>query len=284
MEFAAKDSAEHLDGKKEVVAWFDPARVIDRQSTGRHHAMYMRVKFEFLTPTVQHAEEADFRTEMLGIARDFQKGFRTGAKQEIVDDLLVLQDQRSQMTRKREDHMDVARREKFLATRCEPAIASSCLTLWAVPISARVVGDGAMSAASAFIEMPAERGGTTPRDSLEHYDKTPATAELIVWDRTYKVQPDADIVINATSIGLYPHVDGRLDIDIQSLRHGMVVADVVPSPPRTNLITDAEARGCKIVDGLGMLVNQGVISLKYWTGIDVNATIMRRKLEDIYGV
>lgn len=115
-------------------------------------------------------------------------------------------------------------------------------------------------------------------------DKTPATAELIVWDRTYKVQPDADIVINATSIGLYPHVDGRLDIDIQSLRHGMVVADVVPSPPRTNLITDAEARGCTIVDGLGMLVNQGVISLKYWTGIDVNATIMRRKLEDIYGV
>ena len=129
VELAAKDSAEHLDGKKEVVAWFDPAGVIGRQPTGRHHAMYMRVKFEFLSPAVQHAEEADFRTEMLGIARDFQKGFRTGAKQEIVDDLLVLQDQRSQMTRKREDNVDVVRREKFLATRCEPAIASSCLTL-----------------------------------------------------------------------------------------------------------------------------------------------------------
>jgi hypothetical protein len=131
------NSAKHLDGKKEIVAWFDPAGVIGRQPTGRHHAMYMRVKFEFLSPAVQHAEEADFRTEMLGIARDFQKGFRTGAKQEIVDDLLVLQDQRSQMTRKREDNVDVARREKFLATRCEPAIASSCLTLRAVPISAR---------------------------------------------------------------------------------------------------------------------------------------------------
>ena len=115
-------------------------------------------------------------------------------------------------------------------------------------------------------------------------DKTPATAELIVWDRTYEVQPDADLVINATSIGLYPHVDARLDIDVKSLRPGMVVADVVPSPPRTNLIKDAEACGCTIVDGLGMLVNQGVISIKYWTGIDVDATIMRRKLEDIYGV
>src|ERR1700746_793527 len=77
------------------------------------------------------------------------------------------------MTRKREDHMDVARREKLLLTRWEPAIASSCLTLRAVPISARVVGDGAMSAASAFIEMPAERGGTTPRNSQEHFDVLP---------------------------------------------------------------------------------------------------------------
>ena len=115
-------------------------------------------------------------------------------------------------------------------------------------------------------------------------ERTPATAELVVWDRTYQVQPDADIVINATSIGLYPHIDGRLDIDLESLKPGMVVADVVPSPPRTNLIRDAEARGCTIVDGLGMLVNQGVISIKYWTGIDVDATVMRRKLEDIYGV
>jgi hypothetical protein len=74
---------------------------------------------------------------MLGIARDFQKSFRTSAKQEVVDDLLVLQNQRSQMTRKREDYMDVGRWEKLLATRCEPAIASACLTLRTVPISTR---------------------------------------------------------------------------------------------------------------------------------------------------
>jgi shikimate dehydrogenase len=114
-------------------------------------------------------------------------------------------------------------------------------------------------------------------------DKTPSKAELIVWESKYKVQPDADIVINATSIGLYPDVDGRLDVEIESLKPAMVVADVIPNPPRTHFIKDAEARGCTIVDGLGMLVNQGVISIKYWTGIDADATIMRRKLEDIYG-
>jgi hypothetical protein len=135
--------------------------------------MDMRVKFEFLTPAVQHAEEADFRAEMLGIACDFQKGFRAGAKQEVVEELLVLQHQRSQVTRKREDHMDVARRKKFPATLFQPTFPSTCLTLRAVPISARVVGDGAMSAASAFIEMPAERGGTTPGNSQEHFDVLP---------------------------------------------------------------------------------------------------------------
>jgi len=52
--------------------------------------MDMRVKAQFLVPGVENAEEADLRAEVPGIAGDFQKGFRTGAKQEIVDDLLVL--------------------------------------------------------------------------------------------------------------------------------------------------------------------------------------------------
>jgi hypothetical protein len=136
--------------------------------------MDMWMDREFLTPRMQNAEEADFCTEVLGIAGHFEESFCTGAKQEIVEDLLVLQDQGGQMTRKREDHMDVARWEKLLLTCCEPAIASSCLTLRAVPISTGVVGDGTMSAASALIEMSAERGGATPRNRQEHFDVLPA--------------------------------------------------------------------------------------------------------------
>src|SRR5260370_15211178 len=111
---------------------------------------------------------------MLGIARDFEKGFGAGAKQEIVDDLLVLQDQRGQMTRKGEDHMHVRSRKKFPATLFQPAVTSPCLTLWTVPIAARVVGDGTMSAPRAFIEMAAERGGTTPRHGQQYFDVLPA--------------------------------------------------------------------------------------------------------------
>jgi len=174
VELAAKDATEHLDGKKEIVAWFDPAGVIDRQAAGGHHAMYMRVKFEFLTPGMQHAEEANFCAKMFRIAGDFEECFCTGSEQEIVDDFLVLQDQRRQMTRKREDNMDVLRRKKFPATLFQPTFASSCLTLRAVAISTGIERDGAMSAASAFIEMSAERGGATPRNRQEHFDVLPA--------------------------------------------------------------------------------------------------------------
>jgi len=113
--------------------------------------------------------------------------------------------------------------------------------------------------------------------------KTKTRAELVVWESQYRVPDGTDIVVNATSIGLYPDLDARLDLDVESLRPGMVVADVIANPPRTRLMRDAEARGCKAVDGLGMLVNQGVIGVKYWTGVDVDPSVMRQELTRIFG-
>ncbi|NNM29748.1 MAG: shikimate dehydrogenase, partial [Akkermansiaceae bacterium] len=113
--------------------------------------------------------------------------------------------------------------------------------------------------------------------------QTPADAELVLLDGEYAVPEDADIVVNATSIGLFPDVDARVPVDPGSLRAGVVVADVIPNPPRTRFIEEAEARGCKVLDGLGMLVNQGVIGIKYWTGLDVDPSVMRAKLEEIFG-
>jgi shikimate dehydrogenase len=114
-------------------------------------------------------------------------------------------------------------------------------------------------------------------------ERTPARAELVAWDGAYTVPAGTDIVVNATSIGLFPDVDAQLDLDLDSLRPGMVVADVIPNPPRTRLIRDAEARGCTVLDGLGMLVNQGVIGIKHWTGIDPDRAVMRAKLEELFG-
>jgi shikimate dehydrogenase len=112
--------------------------------------------------------------------------------------------------------------------------------------------------------------------------KTRIAAELVGTTKAYRLPDEADILVNATSIGLYPDVEGRINLDTASLRPGLVVADVITNPPRSPLIRDAEARGCVTLDGLGMVVNQGVIGIKYWTGVDVDAGVMRRTLEDLF--
>ncbi len=109
-------------------------------------------------------------------------------------------------------------------------------------------------------------------------ENTPASAQHVGWQDTYRIPEDADIVVNATSIGLYPDVDATLDVDLATLRPEVVVADGIHNPPRTRLLQAAQARGCRTVDGLGMLVNQGVIGVEYWTGLSPDPQVMRDAL------
>jgi shikimate dehydrogenase len=109
--------------------------------------------------------------------------------------------------------------------------------------------------------------------------RTPAAGSFVAWDGDFSVPDGTDIVVNATSIGLFPDVDARVPLGLDSLRPGLVVADVIGNPPRTRLIRDAEQRGCTVLDGLGMLVNQGVIAIRHWTGIDPDPAVMRAALE-----
>jgi shikimate dehydrogenase len=110
--------------------------------------------------------------------------------------------------------------------------------------------------------------------------KTNASAIYVAWDTIYSIPEDTDIVINVTSIGLFPNVDEQLNINFDTLKPEMVVADGIPNPPQTHLIKEAKRRGCRTVDGLEMLVNQGVIGIKYWTGVDVDARVMHKALKE----
>ncbi|MEE2808677.1 MAG: shikimate dehydrogenase [Verrucomicrobiota bacterium] len=108
-------------------------------------------------------------------------------------------------------------------------------------------------------------------------------AEFVHWEESYQIPTTAEVIINATSIGLFPDVNARLNIDTETLKPEMVVADVIPNPPKTQLVKDATERGCQVIDGLEMLVAQGVIGIEYWTGKIPDSTIMRKGLEDVFG-
>jgi shikimate dehydrogenase len=109
-----------------------------------------------------------------------------------------------------------------------------------------------------------------------------AKVEYAPWTPGYRCPEGTEVLANATSIGLYPD-PGRPDIDYGAIHGGMLVCDVIPNPPRSVFLKEAEARGARTLDGLGMLVNQGVIGFKLWTGLEAPAAEMRRALAHEFG-
>lgn len=114
-------------------------------------------------------------------------------------------------------------------------------------------------------------------DILNNIDDV--TATLNVLDGDYEVDEDVNVVINATCIGL-GDAEARVPLDVETLSSQMVVADVVFNPPMTRLLRDAQQRECRVLDGLGMLVNQAVIGFNIWTDVDPRPEVMREALEE----
>ncbi len=114
-------------------------------------------------------------------------------------------------------------------------------------------------------------------------DATGVPARFQEWGSTIPVPAGTEILVNATSIGLYPDTDGIAPVDFASLSAETLVADVIPNPPQTPFLRRAAERGCTTIDGLGMLVNQGRIGIRLWTGVEPDADVMRRSLEEVFG-
>jgi shikimate dehydrogenase len=107
----------------------------------------------------------------------------------------------------------------------------------------------------------------------------PEVVSLPLSHRT-TLPPDASIVINATSVGLFPDVSTSLPVT-GFLPH-MIVADVIPNPPQTAFLNLAASAGCQTLDGLGMLVNQGALNIGYWLGISPDRSVMRAALAAVF--
>jgi len=112
--------------------------------------------------------------------------------------------------------------------------------------------------------------------------RTGGACEAEAWVGRYRLPSDTDVLVNCTSIGLYPDVAAEIPLDFDSLRAETIVCDVIPNPPETHLVRTARKRGCVALDGLGMLVNQGVIGFELWTGIRPDPAVMRQALEEVF--
>jgi shikimate dehydrogenase len=88
---------------------------------------------------------------------------------------------------------------------------------------------------------------------------------------------DADILVNATSVGMYPDVDRSL-VDPGWLRPDLCVMDIVYNPIETKLAKEAKAVGAKVVSGVEMLVYQGATSFEIWTNHEAPVKVMKKAI------
>lgn len=88
---------------------------------------------------------------------------------------------------------------------------------------------------------------------------------------------NADIVINTTPVGMPPDID-ELAFPKALLDPRMVVMDIVYTPVKTKLLSEAQKKGCKTIDGLSMLIHQGIAQFKLWTGITPEIQLMQQAI------
>lgn len=137
-------------------------------------------------------------------------------------------------------------------------------------------GGGARAAAAAAREAGAGRlwiANRHPTRALELASAFDGEAVPLTADALAPVLPSVDVVLQATSVGLDAPEDSPLPPGCV-LHDQLTVMDMVYRPLRTRLLRDAEQAGARTVDGLWMLVFQGLAQLRLWTGAEVGAPVV----------
>ena len=165
-----------------------------------------------------------------------------------------------------------------LRTMRSPADARVCV-LGAGGAARAIVVETALAGA-AHVTIMARRIGEAELLAELVRTHTPASADALELVPSMGVPVGTDILVNATNAGLQPDVEGMVDLDLESLAGVDLVADVVPNPPQTRLLRESQDRGCRTLDGLGMLVAQAAVNMELWTGVVADRPVMRRALED----
>ena len=85
----------------------------------------------------------------------------------------------------------------------------------------------------------------------------------------------SDMLVNTTPIGMHPSIN-ESPIKQSWLHPNLFVVDIIYSPLQTKLLQKASSIGCKVLSGADMLVNQGIIAFKWWTGVSPDKKLMKK--------
>jgi shikimate dehydrogenase len=160
------------------------------------------------------------------------------------------------------------------------------------PAGASVVVVGAGGAARAIVFGLIEAGA----ERIVVLNRTVARAQALVSDLSRHSQPAmrhgpftpqalmasaraADLLVNATSVGMWPDTDHSIWPDDAPMPSRLTVFDLVYNPVETKLLKQARRWGARGVAGLGMLVRQGALSFEMWTGVGAPVQVMRAACE-----
>ncbi|ANV87576.1 shikimate dehydrogenase [Picosynechococcus sp. PCC 7117] len=116
----------------------------------------------------------------------------------------------------------------------------------------------------------------------ESWQNTPLAGKVQthLWGDRQRLIPQAQLLVNATPIGMSPQVDASPVSDelMANLPPGAIAYDLIYTPSPTQFLKQAQAQGAAIIDGSEMLVQQGAIALEKWLGQPVPVDTMRQAL------
>jgi shikimate dehydrogenase len=97
-------------------------------------------------------------------------------------------------------------------------------------------------------------------------------------EQVQAVLPEVDVIVNTTSVGMYPHTQ-EVPIPTEGINAQHLVSDVIYNPSETRLLQEAKLRGAQIHGGLGMFIYQGAYAFEYWTHQLAPVAAMREVVE-----
>ncbi|TXH45515.1 MAG: shikimate dehydrogenase [Actinobacteria bacterium] len=106
------------------------------------------------------------------------------------------------------------------------------------------------------------------------------TVSVLGVEGRLRLPSTTDVLVNATSAGADYDPQPLMNLDYETLRPQMVVADYVPVLGGTALLKEAAALGAQTLDGIEIRARQGALAVRMWTNADADWTAMRAELED----